>query len=42
MPRCVIAATGIALTLLLAGFGFQFGSLDNVKTQLHEQYENLL
>ncbi|KAI0284851.1 cytochrome P450 [Russula brevipes] len=24
-----------------AGFGFQFGSLDNVKTELHEQYENL-
>jgi len=30
------------LTSLLAGFGFQFSSLDNVKTQLHEQYENLL
>jgi len=25
-----------------AGFGFQFGLLDNVKTELHEQYENLL
>jgi len=24
-----------------AGFGFQFSSLDNVKTQLHEHYENL-
>jgi hypothetical protein len=38
----LVFIAAIALKYLLAGFGFQFSSLDNVKTQLHEQYENLL
>jgi len=32
----------MALTSLVAGFDFQFGSLDDIKTPLAEQYDNLL
>ena len=32
----------VILTHVQAGFGFQFGSLDNVKTPLGDQYKNLL
>jgi hypothetical protein len=32
----------VILTRLKAGFGFQFGSLDNVETSLGDHYKNLL
>ena len=38
----VLIVVIVVLILLPAGFGFQFGSLDNVKTPLREQYENIL
>jgi hypothetical protein len=38
----VLSVVIAVVILLLAGFGFQFGSLDNVKTPLSEQYKNIL
>jgi hypothetical protein len=38
----VLGVVIVVLIVLLAGFGFQFGSLDNVKTPLSEQYKNIL
>jgi hypothetical protein len=41
-PTLVLVYGIIILTHLQAGFGFQFGSLDDVKTPLRDQYENIL
>jgi hypothetical protein len=42
MPRFIRVSVVLGLIIFLAGFGFQFGSLDDVKTPLREQYENIL
>jgi hypothetical protein len=42
VPRIVRVGVILSLILFLAGFGFQFGSLDDIKTPLREQYSNIL
>jgi hypothetical protein len=42
MPRFIRVDVVLRLVLFLAGFGFQFGSLDDVKKPLREQYANML